>query len=305
MNVDGQTDTEEPNPLRSLLTNMGIMNIGNQSPNHKLQPSLVDSNESMVPATQFRQSSLQNAVPADVLEKHLRESSTNAQNSFSEPILTTRNHHERSTHGPSDWQRQPGSINPPPGFLPTSHERRPTNSPSSTILSTPFPQFGIIGLSAPGPSLQAHQMIMPQENRMQRFSQPDVLRNSFLPLGNISNDNLVHSSPFGLGLPIGGLGHMIGRPQGIDASLPHAIGASNPSTVNYPSHNWNNLTAQQQTPGASNGQRPVLGSPDFSEHSQFGNNLFHLPFDCNLRAASNSDNDEAAKVSAPWPPNRD
>ena len=288
-----------------MLTNMGIMNIGNQSSNHKLQPSLVDSNESMVPATHFKQLSLQNAVPADELEKHLMESGTNAQNSFSEPRLTTRNHHESSIHGPSDWQRPPGSINPPPGFLPTSHERRPTNSPSSSIMSTPFPQFGIIGLSAPGPSLQAHQMIMPQENRMQRFSQPDVLRNSFLPLGNISNDNLVHSSPFGLGLPIGGLGHMIGRPQGIDASLPHAIGASNPSTVNYPSHNWNNLTAQQQTPGASNGQRPVLGSPDFSEHSQFGNNLFHLPFDCNLRAASNSDNDEAAKVSAPWPPNRD
>ena len=288
-----------------MLTNMGIMNIGNQSSNHKLQPSLVDSKESMVQATHFKHLSLQNAVPVDELEKHMRESGTNAQNSFSEPRLTTINHHERSVHGHSDWQRPPGPINPPPGFLQTSHERRPTNSPASSIMSTPFPQFGIIGLSAPGPSLQAHQMIMPQENGMQRFSQPDVLRNSFLPLGNITNDNLVHSSPFGLGLPIGGLGHMIGRPQGIDASLPRASGASNPSTVNYTSHSWNNLTGQEQTPGASNGQRPVLGSPDFLEHSHFGNNLFHLPFEFNLRTESNSDNDETAKVSAPWPPNRD
>ena len=139
------------------------------------------------------------------------------------------------------------------------------------------------------------------------FSAPESTQNNFLPMRNVSSGEYTHSSPFGLGLSIGGLEHMIGKQQSAESMQPASNEISNSSVLSYAQPIWNNFTAHQQTPRANIDTQPAVGSPNTSTPS-FPiplERLFNLPLIPDSQVYTTGEESHTAAVSAPWPPNRE
>ena len=302
----------QANPLLSMLSNLG-MNVG------EINPTAVPSNNEMqhVRSSVDRHASDMNmkhllsrgvnVISAEELEKQLRSSDRNDGITLTSTKSFPASEDSAILHSSAFVQRAPGLIHPPPGFIPPVADTS-LNSIPSNIVSSTFPQFGIVGMPPPVfSSSSVHsqpQLVMPQVNNLSTgFSASEGLQSNFLPMGNISNGHFIHSSPFGLGLPIGGLGHMIGKQHVSDASLPPTKEVSH-SNANYMLPTGHFIPAQQQTPRANNDVHAHAGSPNSSSLS------FSLPVE-SLFSTSNpqvhtlSGNSHATTISAPWPPNRD
>ena len=318
-NVNGQqlphqVNDIQANPLLSMLSNMG-MNIGVNStlpmPNPIQQPPR-HSIEFQAERLDMKQMLPQgvNVLSAEELEKHLRGSEPNIEGRNKSGQNLPIKDFDGVLHGPTEFHRPHGLIHPPPGFVPPTSDVAASAAASNMLASSLFPQLGLIGMSSPS---LAHgnlpvqpPMIQPGNNFAGRFPSNEVVQNNYLPLNNISNGPFIHSSPFGLGLSIGGLGHIIGNQKPLDP-LQHIGNDSRIDSRIYNSPEWNNLSTQHQTLDANLGPQPKRGSPDIPNQSTFSvplNTLFNLTPSTDTETPTTNQNGQPT-ISAPWPPIRD
>ena len=148
---------------------------------------------------------------------------------------------------------------------------------------------------------------MPSSNNMaSRFPVSESLHNNLLPTGNVSTGNFTHSSPFGLGLSIGGLEHMIGKQQSAESSHSSSNEISNSGQMNYAPNAWSNFPVQQENARVNMDTHTSIGSPNSSMPS------FPIPLErlFNMHAIHDqvyptSENSHTPGVSAPWPPSKE
>ena len=284
--IERDSLNNQPNPLLSMLSNLG-MNVGeidsSQSAKHLLPTGV-------------------NVISAEELEKRLRspepynEATQRSAQNFNlsgemAPLL-----------GSEIFQRPPGLIHPPPGFLPPTPDT-PLSNVASTIPPSTFQQFGHVALPppifSPGNLHIQNPMFMSSTNNITtRFPPTESLHNNLTTTANGSNGNFTHSSPFGLGLSIGGLEHMIGKQQSAESAHSSSNEISNAGTMNYAPPAWNNFPGQQET---------AVGSPNSSTPSYPIplERLFNLHAIADQQLYPTSENSYTTSVSAPWPPNRE
>ena len=306
----------QPNPLLSMLSNLG-MNVGINSPGNTL------SNNGSLPqqlpilshgiGLNMQQSLPQgvNVISAEELEERLRSSEDNTRFIETHAQNYPPNNSSRSLHGGAA-NNMSGLINPPPGFTQPKPESVVGNLPSNIITPPIFPPFGLVGTPSTviSPSAfhaqpHAHERIFrPSTNIAARFPLSEEHHNNLVTVGNNSTGNLIHSSPFGLGLSIGGLGHMLGR-QPINPPHPTSREGLSSNPTDSGLSFWNHFPTNAQTPGANIDTNPNINSPNSSSiSSSFSfplNNLFNLP-PTDLPAHPTGENSHSASLSTPWPP---
>ena len=228
-NLQGFDNQQVQNPLLAMLNNLG-MNLGGTSNVLSTVPSVIESTpQSLYPP--FVASTTRhllphgiNAICAEDLERRLinseetREMQTNQskQNiSFSKLQAEKSGTMESATY--------------PPGFSPTVAITSVSGTPS-TIVPTPnmFSPFGLVASPSPIVPLIPQNHFLSRSPNLQGAGFPlgEGLPSSTGPFGNSGPGNFIHS-PFGFGLPIGGLQHMIGATaQGNTATHPTLEGSS-------------------------------------------------------------------------------
>ena len=252
-----------------------------------------------------------NVISAEELEKQLRSSDEHIEARQRSAQNFTLPGEMAPLLGSDIFQRPPGLIHPPPGFLPPAPDTSLGNV-ASTIPPSTFQQFGRVALPPPifSPGnlhIQNPMFMSSTSNIATRFPASETLHSNFLPTGNVSNGNFTHSSPFGLGLSIGGLEHMIGKQQSAETAHSSSNEISNSRTINCAPPAWNNFPVQQEVARANIDTHPGVGSPNSSTPSfpiQL-ERLFNLHAIPDQQVYPTSENSHTTGVSAPWPPNRE
>ena len=317
-------DNQGPNPLLAMLTNMG-MNLGGTNfaptpttPVGALSQQNLLQSQGVGPNMQRLIPQGVNAISAEELERRLINSEDNsgytqAQQAKSYSALGIPD----TKHGATGFNT--GGLNdPPPGFS-QPKPVIPVSGIPSTLMGSPalFPPFGLVGtptiippstFHAPNSSLE-RSFASPPNNLPPRFPLSEGLQQNYsLPVGNKVADNLIHSSPFGLGLPIGGLQHMIGAPGGFSPA--HSTSVEGPP-ANAPDAGislWN-FPSRPQTQADSISSQQTISSPT----SSFLSSPFSFPLPLNdllnITPSTASDLPTAstnrqsnAQVLPPWPP---
>ena len=192
-------------------------------------------------------------------------------------------------------------VHPPPGFLPPMIRNSLPNS-SLNLPSPALPQLTHISsqnLPHHNVSGQSQVISTATNNHATRYPATE----HFLPMSNTSNETFVHSSPFGLGLSIGGLQHVIGNQHSLDSQQRPKTDYNNSNTMGYPLSSLNTIPSHL-APKANVGINPPVGSQQTpGSFSLPLETLFSMP---PTETKLNTDNiNTFTTVSAPWPPKRE
>ena len=299
---DGNSMTNvSDNPLMSMLSNLG-MRVGATTPpktsgfeflqQHGGTPELVSDSgmRNLLPQGV-------NVISAEDLEKQMRNMNPINEESVTsvQPIPARHNGMNQSNIA---YSRTSELVNPPPGFLPPmAGIQLPYSIPD---LSSNLPQFRhMSNANNPHNSSNQSRIISAPGNTNFRFPTVEGSSRHFAPIGNSNNETFVHSSPFGLGLSIGGLEHVIGKQHSINSPQPPKRELVNPSAMPYPLPTWNN----HQTPRANIDMSPTSTNlPSDGSFSIPLENLFAITPESRVNTSSVN---TLSTETAPWPPRRE
>ena len=302
---NNSSNYESHNPLLSMLTNLG-MNVGGKDalPNVSNYGSTTQQNAFAEVTKDLSMKDLlpngANVISAEELENQLRSSGPdNERIPAQRQVFPSES--ERTTRDMLEFSRTAELVNPPPGFLPpmirNSLPNGPLNLPSSAL-----PQLRhIINPSHPHNNLIAQSQVIttPINNQATRYPVTEHL----LPMNNTNNKTFVHSSPFGLGLSIGGLQHVIGSQHSLDSQQQPKTDHIHSNTMGYPLSSFDNIPSHL-TNNVNIGINAAVGRQQTPESFSLPlENLFAIPA---TESKVNTDNiNTFTTVSAPWPPKRE
>ena len=302
---DGASLSDLGNPLMTMLSNLGMRVGETSSPNSSKSESLTKQTMSSGLGLHNEEKHLlpngANVISAEDLENHLRNvDPINQEIKVHQRTFPTNFDNNIMTNGIMGFSRTSELANPPPGFPPPL----PANllpfgipeHPSSNI-----PQLRHMNHNHTHSNLSAQSQLIsaPGTNANVRFSANEELGRYFLPVDTSSNKPFVHSSPFGLGLSIGGLEHVIGKHQSMNSQQAPQHELISSSAMSYPLPSQNN----HQTPSANIDMNPVLTNPQ-------SDGSFSLPLENLFAMASESqvtacNTNTLTTETAPWPPRRE
>ena len=297
------------NPLLSMLTNLG-MQVGEMNSPRSSDPKPLfhhdtstkrDLDSSMKSLLPFGVS----AISAEDLENQLRN--TGSINEKRErcimPLQTPDS--PRMNNSVNTIERTTELVHPPPGFLPPmSGNQLPPNITNLSGSSIPH-LMNLDNPVNPHNNLPAQSQVSstPGNIHALRFPAAEGATRHFFPTNNSNSGTFVHSSPFGLGLSIGGLEHVIGKQHPPDSYQKHQRDLLNSSRMSFPCPSWSNLP-NHQTPRANIGMNSAFDNPSTQE-------TFSLPLEQLFAIASTESKANNSNVyapttdAAPWPPRRE
>ena len=292
------------NPLMTMLSNLGMRVGETSSPNASKSESLTKQTISTGLGLDAEQKHLLpngvNVISAEDLENQLRNVDPINQEIKAHQQTFTNFDNNIMKNGIMGFSRTSELTNPPPGFLPPlPGNLLPFSIPE--LPSTNLPQLRHMNHNHTRSNLSAQsQMISaPGTNANVIFSGNEEFGRHFLPVDTSNNKTFVHSSPFGLGLSIGGLEHVIGKHQSMNSQQAPQHELINSSAMSYPLPSQNN----HQTPSANIDMNPVLTNPQ-------SDGSFSLPLENLFAMASESqvtacNTNTLTTETAPWPPRRE
>ena len=300
---------DSSNPLLSMLTNLG-MQVGEMNSTRPSDPKpLFHQNSS---TKRDLDSTMKNLLPfgasaisAEDLENQFRN--TGSINDKREICLMPLQTPDipRMNNSANAIERTTELVHPPPGFLPPmSGNQLPHNVTNLSGSSVPH-LMNLANPVNPHNNLSAQSQVIstPGNINALRFPAAEGATRHFLPTNNSNSGTFVHSSPFGLGLSIGGLEHVIGKQHPPDSHQKHQSDLLNSSRMSCPYPSWSNLP-NHQTPRANIGMNSACDNPSTQA-------TFSLPLEQLFAIASNESKANNSNVyapttdAAPWPPRRE
>ena len=292
------------NPLMTMLSNLG-MRVGetsspNSPRNEPLRKQTISTGLGVDAGEKHLLPNGVNVISAEDLENHLRNVDQIDQEIKAHQPTFTNFDNILMKNGIMGFERTPELRNPPPGFLPPiSGNLLPFSIPE--LPSSNIPQLRHMSHNHTHSNLSAQSQLIsaPGTNANVRFSTNEEFGRQFLPVNTSNNKTFVHSSPFGLGLSIGGLEHVIGKHQSMNSQQVPQHELINSSALSYPLPSQNN----HQTPSANIDMNPVLTNPQSDGSFSLPlENLFALASESQVTACNTN---TVTTETAPWPPRRE
>ena len=299
---DGGSSSDLGNPLMTMLSNLGMRVGETSSPNSSKSESLEKQTISTGRVLDAREKHLLpngvNVISAEDLENHLRNVDSINQEIETHQQTFTNFDNNIMKNGIMGFSRTSQMANPPPGFLPPiPGNLLPFSIPELPSSNLPLLRHMNHIHTHSNLSAQSHLISTPGTNTNVKCSATEEFGSHFLPVDTSNNKTFVHSSPFGLGLSIGGLEHVIGKHQSMNQQAPqHEL--INSSAMSYPLPSHNN----HQTPSANIDMDPVLTNPQSDGSFSLPlENLFALASESQVTACNT---DTLTTETAPWPPRK-